>query len=95
MTTPLEPILAAPGAGLPAIELGIGRLLLTLRRWTGSREAFDAGFQRERAAIRDLVTGCDGEIGARRVDARHSLTSERVGRSKHNEHRANRAPRPC
>lgn len=62
-----EPKLAAPGAGLPGVELVIARFLFALRRWTGNRRSFDAGFNRERELIRSLVRNCDAETGSRRV----------------------------
>ena len=58
MTTNTEPKLAAPGAGLPALEHFIARLLFGLRRLTGNRETFTAKFQQERSAIRALVDSC-------------------------------------
>lgn len=63
----IEPKLAPPGAGLPRAELYIARLLFLLRRWRGSRESFNAGFQREREAIHALVQRCDEATGGRRV----------------------------
>jgi hypothetical protein len=62
-----EPQLAPPGAGLPGIELFIGRMMFAFRRWRGSREAFNARFESERRAIRDLVQKCDPESAACRV----------------------------
>lgn len=59
MTATTAPKLAAPGAGLPVIEHFIARVLFGLRRMTGSREAFSAKLQQERAAIRALVDSCD------------------------------------
>ncbi len=59
MTTTTEPKLAAPGAGLPAIELFFARLLFALRCRMGNREAFTAKFQQERAGIHALVESCD------------------------------------
>lgn len=59
MSTITEPKLAAPGAGLPAIELFLGRILFGLRHRLGNREAFNARFQQERAAIRRLTDACD------------------------------------
>jgi hypothetical protein len=59
--------LAAPGAGLPKIELLAARALFALRRMRGNRESFNADFQRERAAIHALIQSCDAESGARRV----------------------------
>lgn len=67
MTANSEPKLAPPGAGLPAGELLIARILFGLRRWTATRDSVNAGFQKEREAIRALVTGCDPESAARRV----------------------------
>ena len=67
MTTQTEPKLAAPGAGLPAIELFFGRLFFALRRWFGTRDSFTARFQQERQAISTLVRSCDSESGMRRV----------------------------
>jgi len=59
MSTTTEPKLAAPGAGLPAIEHLIARILFGLRRSIGSRDGFTAKFTAERAAIRALVESCD------------------------------------
>lgn len=67
MDTNSEPKLAPPGAGLPKPELYIGRVLFALRRWTGTRESFDAWFVRERQLIRKLVSSCHGDSGSRRV----------------------------
>lgn len=67
MDTTLEPQLAPPGAGLPAVELMVGRLLFRWRRLTGNRERFNARFQRERQAVRAMLRNCDAETGARRV----------------------------
>jgi len=67
MNTDTEPKLAPPGAGLPAGELFIGRMLFALRRMTATRESVNAHFQREREAIRALLQKCDAESGARRV----------------------------
>lgn len=67
MTAPEEPHLAPPGAGLTKLELLVGRIFFTLRRWTGSRRAFDSRFTRERESIRTLLRGCDADTGSRRV----------------------------
>ena len=67
MSSPTEPKLAAPGAGLPIIELLVARLLFGVRLRTGSQDSFTAQFQREREAIRALVRTCSEESGARRV----------------------------
>lgn len=62
-----EPKLAAPGAGLPKVELFAGRSLFALRRLTGNRDSFDAQFRKERTLIRTLVSSCDAQSAARRV----------------------------
>lgn len=65
--TGISPQLAAPGAGLPLIELGIANLLLRVRLWSGNRESFNARFNQERLAIRALVASCRGEQGGVRA----------------------------
>jgi hypothetical protein len=67
MTTDTEPKLAPPGAGLPTLELYIGRWLFAWQRWTGNRNDFNARFQHEREIIRRLVRSCEGESSGRRV----------------------------
>jgi hypothetical protein len=67
MATAIEPPLAPPGAGLPAAELFVARLLVRLRRSTGSRDSFTAKFEAERGKIRALFRGINEEAGARRV----------------------------
>ncbi len=67
MTTSSEPALAAPGAGLPAIELFIGRLLFRLNCRAGSREEFISRFQKERSAIRTLVDDCEESQRGERI----------------------------
>ena len=67
MTSTIETKLAPPGAGLPTLELFIGRLMFTLNRWTTTRERSTARFQRERETIRALVRSCDEKTGAQRV----------------------------
>jgi len=62
-----EPQFDAPGAGLPPIELFVGRILFSLRCAVTSRERASAYFQREREAIRALVARCDPEAGTERV----------------------------
>lgn len=62
-----EPRLAPPGAGLPKIELYIGRLIFAVRRRTGSREIFNARFASEREAIRRLVGSCPEAAATTRV----------------------------
>jgi hypothetical protein len=67
MNTNAEPQLAPPGAGLPAAELRIARLLFAWRRWRGSRATFNARFEQERSRIAGLVRSCDDATAARRV----------------------------
>ena len=62
-----EPQLAPPGAGLPKIELFIGRLMFAAQRITGNRESFNARFQQERGTIRQLLHPLDPDSAARRV----------------------------
>jgi hypothetical protein len=63
----MEPQLAAPGAGLPKLELLIGRWLFVRSLRRGTRESFTAQFQSERETIRALVRSCDADAAARRV----------------------------
>ena len=67
MENPTKPCLAAPGAGLPAPEFWIARGLFRLKRLFGSREAFTARFEQERAAIRELLATCPLERRAEQV----------------------------
>jgi uncharacterized damage-inducible protein DinB len=67
MSANLEPKLAPPGAGLPAMEHLVARILFALRRWTATRESVNARFQHERKAIRALVGGCSADSAGRRV----------------------------
>ena len=69
MATPQSesPKLAAPGAGLPGIELQIARILFTLRAWTHDRQRIDALFRRERALIAELVKSCPAGLLGERV----------------------------
>jgi hypothetical protein len=67
MSESAEPRLAAPGAGLPALELVIGRLMFSWRRWRGSREEFNSLFESERRAILQITKQCRSELAARRV----------------------------
>lgn len=62
-----DPLLAAPGAGLPKIERLAASIFFTLRRATGKRDDFTTGFQREREKIRRLVDPCDNTATATRV----------------------------
>ena len=61
------PELDRPGAGLPLHEHFIARVLFSFSRALMSREQANARFQRERSAIRELVSGCDPETGAERI----------------------------
>ncbi len=61
------PRLAPPGAGLPAPERFIARILFELRRRTVDRAGSDAGFREQREAVRRLVAGLDDASAARRV----------------------------
>ena len=70
MTTELisSPIvLAPPGAGLPAPELWIARLLFASTRARGSRAKFIAALNRERERIVHLAAPLTPKIAARRV----------------------------
>jgi hypothetical protein len=69
MATPQSesPKLAAPGAGLPGIELQIARILFTLRAWTHDCQRIDALFRRERALIAELVKSCPAGLLGERV----------------------------
>ncbi len=58
MSTQPDPQLAPPGAGLPAIELWVARLMFARTRRRGNRETFVAKFKQEREAIRALVASC-------------------------------------
>jgi len=59
--------LAPPGAGLPAVELFIARLLYPVQLRLGSRESFRALFEKERGAIRELIEKFTLENGGERV----------------------------
>jgi DinB superfamily len=62
-----EPQLAPPGAGLPFPENRIARILLGLKRLTGSSAAFTAHFIRERETIRRLIDDLDETTLTRRI----------------------------
>jgi len=61
------PVLAAPGAGLPKLELLIARLIFGWQRRHTSREQSFRLFAKERAAIDSLAANCDTEKGTQRV----------------------------
>lgn len=62
-----SPKLAAPGAGLPRIELQVARVLFTLRAWTNDRHQVDALFRRERSMVSDWVKACPAGLLGERV----------------------------
>jgi uncharacterized damage-inducible protein DinB len=70
MNEQTEPKLAPPGAGLPAPEHFMARILFGLKRLTGSRESFNAKFAGERDAIRKLVANLTPEKASKRVSIR-------------------------
>jgi len=55
MKSPQGPVLEKPGAGLPPIELLVGKLFFTIRLKTSSREQMTQRFCEERAIIRRRV----------------------------------------
>ncbi|MDB6073440.1 MAG: hypothetical protein JWO89_1080, partial [Verrucomicrobiaceae bacterium] len=67
MTGNDEPQFDEPGAGLPWLELQLGKGLFALGRWMGSKSSFTVRFQREREAIRALLSTCDTESCTQRV----------------------------
>lgn len=69
MTTAPDPVvrLAPPGAGLPALELAVARLLFAWRRHRTSRAAAAALIANERTAILALVGALDPADAARPV----------------------------
>lgn len=67
MNKTFTPELAPPGAGLPMPELLVARLLFGFRSRSGSRAAFNAKFNQERAAIRRIVQQLDPSRAGRRV----------------------------
>ncbi len=76
-----EPTLAAPGAGLPWLELTGTRVFFALLRLTGNPKSFEATFEKERRAIRALVANLDGETGKRRVLIRRPIGLEDSSRN--------------
>ncbi len=69
MPSPLStsPILAPPGAGLPAPELWIARLLFTFSRWSYSRNSVTDTFLREQGQIGTLVDQCSLTSASHRI----------------------------
>jgi hypothetical protein len=69
MKTTESPHLAAPGAGLPWIELQIARLLFRFRCLRGDRVSFLATFCEEQKKIRMLVDSFSSRRGAADSDS--------------------------
>ena len=59
--------LAAPGAGLPRIELAIARSLFSWKCRMGTRDGFVARFTHERTAIQELVASCQESKRGERI----------------------------
>jgi len=62
-----SPVLARPGAGLPAPELWIGRILFAFSRWSYQRDAATGTFLREQRLIEDLIAKCPSASASQRV----------------------------
>ena len=62
-----DPKLAPPGAGLPKLELWIGRIQFRLMRWKMSRADIDALFETERSKVLELARSVPVEAAARPV----------------------------
>lgn len=62
-----EPLLDAPGAGLPGLELFMGSQIFAWKRRLGSRERFSRQFESGRFAIRDHVAAVPEPDRGRRV----------------------------
>ena len=67
MNETTDPVLAPPGAGLPAHELFIGRMLFALGRCLQSRRSLRGRFAREQEAITTLLGRCPPASRGRRV----------------------------
>lgn len=67
MTEPHAPKLAAPGAGLPWVELWIGRLMFSRKLRTATREGIRGEFGDERTRIRRLIGSFEADGRGRRV----------------------------
>ena len=61
------PKLAAPGAGLPFIELLIARLIFHSGRRRATRGSSTENFLREKTAVLEIVRRCDEKQGAEQV----------------------------
>ncbi len=67
-TVPSQPpVLAPPGAGLPAPELWIGRTLFAFSRWSYNRDAATVTFLREQGLIEALIAKCHAASAGQRV----------------------------
>lgn len=62
-----SPVLAPPGAGLPAPELWIGRMLFAVSRWTYRRDSATGTFLIEQRLIEGLVAKCPSASTSQRV----------------------------
>lgn len=58
-TPAVEPRLAPPGAGIPAVERLVGGAIFAFSRWRGTPERFAARFDQERGLIAGLYRGRD------------------------------------
>ncbi|MDX6766566.1 MAG: hypothetical protein SFU85_07230 [Candidatus Methylacidiphilales bacterium] len=67
METTQTPSLAAPGAGLPPLELLFGRMLFKSRTLAGNPESFKRTFQIERARIHQHLDTCPPIARGRKV----------------------------
>ncbi len=75
------PQLAPPGAGLPKLELFLGRLIFGFKRRIGNRDSFNARFARERTRIRELVQSCDQDLLAQPVLINRAIGMEDSSRN--------------
>jgi hypothetical protein len=62
-----SPDLAPPGAGLPAPELWVARLMFMFARWGYNRKGATEAFLRERHKIGELVANCPPDFAGRRI----------------------------
>jgi hypothetical protein len=67
MTNTPEPALAPPGAGIPALERLIGKMIFLHQCRKRDRDQFSADFARERAMIRSRVDSCPENRRGERV----------------------------
>lgn len=64
MSSSPTPLLAAPGAGLPKLELMIARWIFARHRKRHSREAIRRQFEEERGRIMDMAASCDPHVAS-------------------------------